>query len=57
MNGNTRKDRGSFGALVRKYPHTEYAAECAAVLARLGIGNSEAGDPALDRAARAPAGN
>ncbi len=57
VEGNTQKARENFGILVQKYPHTEYASECAQVLARLGIGNSEAGDPALDRAARAPAGN
>ena len=56
VDGDTQKGPENFGILVQKYPHTEYAAECAEVLARLGIGNSEAGDSALDRAARPPAG-
>ena len=57
VNGNTQKVEEIFGDLVKKYPKTEYAVECAAVLARLRIRNSEAGDSALDRAARAPARN
>ena len=57
MDGDTQKARENFGILVQKYPHTEYASESAQVLAGLGIGNSEAGDSALHRAARAPARN
>jgi tetratricopeptide (TPR) repeat protein len=57
VNGNTEKALEDFGVLLKKYPHTEYASESAQVLAGLGTGNSEAGDSALHRAARAPARN
>ena len=57
VEGNTQKALEDFGAVVKKYPHTEYASECAEVLARLGTGNFEAGGSTLDRAAPAPARN
>ena len=56
VKGNTQRAKELFGDLVKKYPQTQYAEECAEVLTALGIRNSRAGDPGLDRAARAPAG-